>query len=130
MWLAAKVFIDNRTDIQAFGHADIVSVFNHCHGFAYAEAFGSQTGQNVGFGIFSQCCKCLCLANAFFFEQGKVASVAMNNECMAVLDQFVQSFGSFGIRLYDLGVHIVGHGVDQVYCRTTPSITKMFDTSG
>ena len=43
---------------------------------------------------------------------------------MAVLDQFVQSFGSFGIRLYDLGVHIVGHGVDQVYCRTTPSHHK------
>ena len=63
------LLVDDRSDFEAFSHADIVRVLDHGDCLSHTEAFGGQTGEDVRFGMVREGHKSLGLADAFFFEK-------------------------------------------------------------
>ena len=55
------LLVDNSTDVQTFGHADVVDVFYFGHSFGNSHSLGCQAGQNIGFGVASQCNEGICV---------------------------------------------------------------------
>ena len=99
--------VNNGTDVQFLCHLHIVKIFHHCHCLSHTQTFSCETSQNVGFSIACKCDECLSIAYALFFEQTKIAPVAMNHHRVAIAKQFVKFLASLSIFLDNFDVHIV-----------------------
>ena len=61
--------IDDGTNIEAFGHRNIVEILDHGHSFPHAQSFGRQTSQNICLGIARERHKGLRILNTLLVEQ-------------------------------------------------------------
>ena len=102
------LFVDDCANIQFFGHVDVVNVLNLCDGLGYAETFGSQTGQNVGFRVVGQGHESLGVFYSFTQKQAGITAVAVNDH-YPVIAHFGQLVAAVHVTLDYLEVHVVGH---------------------
>ena len=104
-----RLFVDNRAEIEALRHRNVVEILDHRHRLAHAEPFRRQTGENVGFGVARERHESLRVLDSLLVEQLQVATVAVNHHHAVGFEQFVESFAASLVGLDDFHLHIFGH---------------------
>ena len=112
-----RLFVDNRTEVEALGHRHIVEIFHHRHRFPHAQPLRRQTGQDVRLGIARERHESLRVLDALFVEQGEVASVAVDHHHAVGVDEFVEFFAAGFVGLDDFHLHVFGHQCRRPDCR-------------
>ena len=75
-----RFLIEHRTDIQTFGHRDIIEVLHVGDSLAYTKPFGRQASEDIRFTAVRHGYKSVCVLNTFFFEYIHIATVGIDNQ--------------------------------------------------
>ena len=110
--------VDNRTNIKAFCHTDVIGIFHHRNGLSYSHTLGSKAGKDVGFRIFGGCHKGLCETDVFLFQQIDIAPICLQHGHASFVNLFQEDVCQFanalGVGLKHLCRHRFGHILDGV----------------
>ena len=111
------LLVDDSSDVEAFGHTDIVEILYQCHCLTYTELLSSQTSQDVRLCITGKRNEGLRVSDSLLFEQSEVATVTVDHHRFILFQQFVQPFAALDVFLDDLDVHVVRDSQCSPYSR-------------
>lgn len=85
-----RLLVDDCADIQTLSHAHVVDVLYHSHRLAHTHALRRKAGEDISLGVARESHERLRVLDAFLDEQREVASVAVDDECLLVLEKGVE----------------------------------------
>ena len=103
------LLVDDGSDVEALSHAHVVDVLYGSHGLSHSHALGCEACQDIGLCVSRQRHESLRAAYSLLVEQRDVASVAMDDECLVLVEYFVEVLTPCLVLLDDFALHVFGH---------------------